>query len=213
MIQIHKQKEPNSLTEHRAKEKADYDNYPKKGEVRKSLRDEQRGICCYCLGPIESEINSIKIEHFQCQAFFPDMQLDYRNMLGACMGNEGQPREKQHCDSFKANDTLVFNPANSTFAIQNIIEYGSDGTIRSTNATFNEQLSDVLNLNVVHLKSNRKAALDGFITLVVKKHKSNFGKDILERWLNNWNGATHRGVLRPYNQVVVYWLQRKINQA
>ncbi len=214
MIQIHKQKkEPTSLTEHRAKEKANYDNYPKKDEVRDSLYNEQRGLCCYCLGPILPEINNMKIEHFQCQANFPALQLDYRNMLGACMGNEGRPREEQHCDSFKANNPLTFNPTNLYLPIQNLIQYGTNGTISSTNADLNQEINEVLNLNLITLKNTRRAILEGFIKVATKKREGKLKKDVLHRWLGDWSGATHRGMLRPYNQVVVYWLQKKIDKA
>ena len=76
MKQIKKRNEPNSLTEHRKKKNADYDNYPDKDELRESLYNEQRGICCYCMGVISPAVGKMKIEHYQCQANYPKKQLE-----------------------------------------------------------------------------------------------------------------------------------------
>ena len=78
-----------------------YDNYPEKDTLRKALVSEQRGLCCYCMGRIRSD--SMKVEHWRCQSRFCGEQLDYRNLLGACQGGEGQPRSRQHCDTRKGD--------------------------------------------------------------------------------------------------------------
>lgn len=213
MIQIHKQKEPASLIRHRAKDKADYANYPEKDELRESLCDEQRGICCYCLGQIQAKVSYMKIDHFQCQEEYPELQLDYNNMLAACMGNEGQPYKMQHCDTHKRSLLLTFNPANPKLTIQSLIHYGSDGTISSTNEDLDLEINKVLNLNVSILKGNRKAALEGFVIQATKKHGGKFKKDMLQRWVNEYRGISHQNYLKPYCQVIVYWLQKRINRA
>jgi hypothetical protein len=41
----------------------------------------------------------------------PYRQLEYKNLLGACQGGEGQKPNKQHCDTKKGNIDLTFNPA------------------------------------------------------------------------------------------------------
>ncbi len=50
MVYIKKQKEPNSLTEQKAKN-ALFANLPSKvkDEVKKSLVKEQNGLCAYCM--------------------------------------------------------------------------------------------------------------------------------------------------------------------
>lgn len=212
MRQIHKQKEPNSLTTHRLQKFADYDNYTDKDDVRKGLYNEQRGICCYCMGYIQPTDSTMKIEHFQCQTGFPALQLDYNNMLGACLGNTGQPEHLQHCDTRKGNKPLKFNPADLSFATQSI-KFSSDGTISSTDDDFNTQLKDVLNLNGVNLKNNRKAALSAFISQAERKHKGRFQKDTLQRWIEDYSGAGHQNRLQPYCQIIVYWLQKRLNKA
>ena len=98
-----------SLITHRQAPHSDYDNYPDKDSLRAMLVNEQRGLCCYCMGRIRSD--SMKVEHWKCQSRFPGDQLDYRNLLGACQGGEGQPRSRQHCDTRKGDSDLRWNPA------------------------------------------------------------------------------------------------------
>jgi uncharacterized protein (TIGR02646 family) len=82
--------EPNSLTQHRTQAHSDYDNYTQKGELRTALVGEQKGLCCYCSGRIRADPTAMKIEHWQCQANYPQHQLAYGNLLGACLGGQGQ---------------------------------------------------------------------------------------------------------------------------
>jgi uncharacterized protein (TIGR02646 family) len=103
---IPKDREPFSLTEWRAASATDYDGYPDKGTLRACLAREQRGICCYCLSRIRVESNAMKIEHWHSQDKHPAEQLDYSNLLGACMGNEGKRVKDQHCDTRKETATF-----------------------------------------------------------------------------------------------------------
>ena len=154
----------------------------------------------------------MKIEHFKCQDVYPLLDLEYNNMLGACMGNEGQPERLQHCDTFKGNKELHFAPQNRGHAIQDLISYDNDGTIRSANAGLNDELKTVLNLNVLHMKARRKAVLDGFKDSL-HRYNGTPKRQIIERWIADWNGDSQPGALRPYCQVVVYWLQKKLNSS
>ena len=110
MRDISKGDEPLSLTEHRCQPHADYDNYSDKDALRASLVSEQRGLCCYCLARIRPSVDHMKIEHWHSQSECSAEQLDYSNLLGACLGNVGKPRSKQHCDTFKGHAPLSRNP-------------------------------------------------------------------------------------------------------
>ena len=162
MKQIKKGKEPTSLTEHKQKEFATYDNYGDKDALRLALVKEQRGICCYCMGSIAPNRKAMKIEHFKDQKGHDELQLAYTNMLGACLGNMGSPRKMQHCDTYKGKATFSTNPTNQAVNIEQLIRYSPDGRIYSDDKHFDEELNKVLNLNVAFLKNNRKAALDLF---------------------------------------------------
>ena len=108
MKKIIKQSEPRSLVKHRSQANANYDNYPDKDVLRKSLLKEQGYICCYCMSRIKSD--EMKIEHWQPQTKYTSRQLDYRNLLGACMGNQGARPQNQHCDTRKGDSEITINP-------------------------------------------------------------------------------------------------------
>ena len=206
MRAIQKGLEPRSLSQHRASSHADFDNYEGKDALRKALAGEQRGLCCYCLSRIAPNPRGMKIEHWRSQSKFPEEQLDYANLLGACSGNEGQPGSRQHSDARKGNRPLLRNPANRNHAVEEFIQYELDGRITSQDPDFDAELREVLNLNLAFLRNNRKATLDAFT-------KSLGGRQELEKHLRKWNGDSHAGNLAPFCQVVVYWLRRRLSRA
>lgn len=129
MKRVIKGKAPQSLIEHRLQPFADYDNYSEKDELRVLLLNEQGHICCYCMQRISS--TKMKIEHWRSQDEYPDLQLDYNNLLGACEGGQGFPRHLQHCDTRKGNIYLSINPLDSNRNCEDLIKYRGNGIIYS----------------------------------------------------------------------------------
>lgn len=206
MRAITKNPEPASLTKHRKMAHADYENYVAKGDLRQALVIEQRGLCCYCMGRIRAQPAQMKIEHWRSQAYYPNEQLNYRNLLGACLGEEGQPVHLQHCDTRKGNSPLKWNPANPVHHIEDRIRYEIDGSVCSDESDFDAQLNNVLNLNLPLLKNHRKAILEAISTWwrlrrPVARHR------ILQK-RNEWVPST--GELRPYSHVAVQWMNQKL---
>lgn len=199
--------EPASLTQHRLTPHSDYANYTDKDGLRIALVTEQRGLCCYCMGHIRSEPDKMKVEHWHNQAKYQNEQLAYWNLLGACLGGEGYPSKFQHCDTRKEDLDLLWNPANPDHDVQTRITYGSDGTIKSNNCEFDQQLNDVLNLNLPLLKNNRKRVLDA-ILMWWREERKPVIKDRLEREVAK--RSPKYGILTPYSQVVIWWLEKKI---
>lgn len=152
----------------------------------------------------------MKIEHWHCQEVYPSEQLDYGNLLGACLGGQGHPREQQHCDTHKGSLSLSRNPANLAHDIEGVIQYRGDGEIRSSDPVFDRELDDVLNLNHPRLKSNRKAALDAFRESMKKLGPWN--EVVLSRKMEEWS-ALAGGELKPYCQIVVYYLRKRLARA
>lgn len=209
MRAITKGSEPPSLTQHKLTPNSDYDNYQNKGELRTGLVDEQRGLCCYCMSRIQIDVTAMKIEHWQCQSNYFSQQLNYKNLLGACQGGEGQPFHLQHCDTRKGNDDLLFNPAELLHRIETKIQYGMDGSISSDDETFNSQLNEVLNLNLPIFKNNRKAVLDEVIEWFKNEKnrlKGKVPKDSFQKKVDYY--ASMHGNLQPYSQVAVWWLRK-----
>lgn len=208
MRRIVKGPEPASLTQHRQTAHANYDNYLDKSILRQHLASEQRGICCYCMGRIRPDAQAMRIEHWHSQDHYPDEQLDYANLLGACLGNKGQRRTSQHCDTRKGEQDLSRNPANPTHNVESLIRFQGDGTVSSDNPVFNSELNEVLNLNEGRLRNNRKAVLDAFHTTLRKW--GSLQRHTLENLLADWNGNSGNGDLREYCQIVVYWLRKRL---
>lgn len=220
MRTITKGKEPASLTQHRLTQPSDsykpsYDNYPHKEALREVLVREQGGLCCYCMGRIYNDPTKMKIEHWQCQSRYPTKQLNYRNLLAACPGGEGQRSSHQHCDTKKGDDDLKWNPADPAHRIETRLQYGADGSIRSNDPdpTFDTQLCQVLNLNLAKLKNNRKGVLD----VILKwwqdekaKIKGPVPRSRFEQKRDQWAGGA--GALKPYCQVVIWWLDQRLKR-
>ena len=211
MRTIIKGREPVSLTSHRQTPHSDYENYPAKDDLRRTLVTEQRGLCCYCMGRIHPETALMKIEHWRSQARYPGDQLAYQNLLGACDGGEGQPFHLQHCDTRKGDRDLKWNPADLAHHIETRIRYELDGSIYSDEADLDGQLNDVLNLNLHVLKSNRKGSLNGVLDWW-KHEKARLGgpvsRDRLVRKRAEYIAGD--GELEPYCQVVVWWLEQRL---
>jgi uncharacterized protein (TIGR02646 family) len=207
---ILKGREPASLTEHRLKPGADYESYEGKEELRAALVTEQRGLCCYCMGKIPGKDGRMGIEHWHSHAKYPEEQLDYRNLLGVCKGSEGLASQRQHCDVRKADRELSRNPANRDHRVEDLIQYSGDGTVSSSDVTFNWELNEILNLNVPFLRANRKAVLEFF---KCQAKRGTWSRSQVEKWLRDWNGDCGAGELRPFCQVVVYWLRKRLDRG
>lgn len=206
MRTIVKGAEPASLAQHRLTPHSDYDNYTDKDGLRAALVTEQQGLCCYCMGRIRNESDRVKIEHWHCQANYPDEQLIYRNLLGACLGGEGQRHGLQHCDTRKGNRDLLWNPADPDHHVQDRISYGTDGAIKSNDAEFDRELNDVLNLNLPRLKNSRKMVLDAILEWWRQERPVPIQR--LRRAIDD--RSPRFGDLPPYNQVTIWWLENKL---
>ena len=207
MRTIVKGAEPKSLEQHRSTPHSDYGNYTDKNKLRAALIAEQQGLCCYCMGRIPNKSGKMKVEHWHCQAHYSNEQLIYRNLLGACLGGEGQPRKHQHCDTRKGNLDLLWNPADPTHHVQKRISYGRDGAIRSDHAVFNRQLNEVLNLNLLRLKNSRKGVVNAILDWLQREQKP-----ATRRQLEQAIGVlpAPNGELAPYVQVAIWWLEKRL---
>lgn len=202
-----KGREPASLIQHRQQPHADYDNYTDKDILRQALVAEQRGLCCYCQSRIKATPDGMKIEHWQCQADHSARQLDFGNLLGACIGGKGRPEREQHCDTRKGNSSLCFSVCDPAHPIERKIRFLGDGTISSDDAAINAEINAVLNLNLPRLVSNRRGLLMAFQERLKKGPRLDPVRE-----LSKWDG-TQPGDLPEFAQVVVYLLQKKLARA
>lgn len=150
----------------------------------------------------------MKIEHWHCQTRYPAEQLDYGNLLGACLGGQGKPPKFQHCDTRKGDQEFSRNAANRAQNIEALIAFLDDGAIESSDATLNDELNSVLNLNLLMLKRNRKAALDQFTRPLAGR--GTLTKTQLQRELQKWSTIAEGSQLAEYCQVVVYSIKKRL---
>lgn len=203
MRTILKQNEPRSLSEHKSKSNAAFDNIPTatKDALKECLLLEQGAICCYCMSRITK--GTMRVEHWKCQRRNPGLELDYSNLLAACLGNPGQAAT---CDVRKKDKDLKYNPA--SFDVESILAYGKDGTIRSKDTEFDRQLNEVLNLNWSVFKNNRKGTLDACIERV-----QHWSKGELERLVEQFSRFDASHQRRPYSGVVLFFLRKRLERA
>ena len=190
---------------------SDYDNYASKDDLRHTLVTERRGLCCYCMGRLHNGPTTMKIEHWRCQSRYPDEHLNYRNLLGACLGGNGQPPHLQHCDARKGDSDLQWNPADAAHHIETRVRYELDGSIRADDAVFDDQLHQVLNLNLPLLKNNRKGLLDAVLDWW-RREKARIGGPVpRERLVRERDKyIAGNGQIAPYCSVAVWWLGQKL---
>lgn len=213
MRNIAKSAEPASLKAHRETPHSDYGNLSTtaKDELRNALVDEQRGLCCYCMSRINPCRQSMKIEHWQSQRHHQSEQLNYQNLIGACLGGEGQRESRQHCDTKKGDKALKWNPADPAHSVERHVSFDSDGSIRADDVEFHRQLDDVLGLNVPRLRNNRQSvitAISDWWRDRVLTHDQAAGNILVQTERSRYiNGD---GNLPEYCQVVVHWLDKRL---
>ncbi len=208
MKRIFKGKEPQSLFMHRLKSFANYDNYSEKNELRASLLTEQGYICCYCMQRISD--SKMKIEHWKSQDKYPNLQLDYNNLLGACQGRQGSPNHLQHCDTKKGNTEITINPL-AHYNCEDLIKYSGDGRIYSDDVSINYELDKVLNLNMQILKNNRRDTLQLVIQKLTKEcPKGNWTVAMLAKEINHWSNKQEDAKYKESCQIVIFYLKKKI---
>jgi len=208
MKRIRKDKpEPKSLSEHKSKPHADYDNYANKDDLRMALLDEQGHICCYCMQRIK--LDRMKIEHYQCQDRYPEKQLNYSNLFGACLGNEGQRPKNQHCDTKKGKADLKVNPTDLNRNCEDLIKYRSNGEIYSEDSEINRDLNETLNLNMETLKKNRRTVIDTVIAQLESKFpRQTWSRSVLEEKIKQYSSLNAEGQYSEYCAAVVQYLKQ-----
>ena len=205
MIQISKGVEPVEWTAR--KSTPGFTEYAPIPELRAALLLEQGYICAYCMRRIPNKDVKVdatsKIEHIKSQEDRPDLQLNYANMAICCPGNLN---DAPHCDKLKAGSSVSFNL--HTSALQQSISYSSlDGTIRSSNQTWNNEITDLLNLNHGLLKANRKETLSGVIDYL---QSSNWTTQAINSKLNHWRQFNAEGKYYQFCGIVIWYLEKKL---
>lgn len=211
MIRITKGPEPRQLIELRASENRTpqprLDQVASSGlkqVLREATSRDQGGICCYCQTRIKPQVAGMKIEHFEPQSSprGADMRLDWQNLHGACLGNEGRSPSSQSCDTHKGSRTCSLDPLHVR---DSDFSYTARGRIRHPDQA---AVDDILNLNARHLQRGRRQALDA---LSNRLRRSGYSRAALRRELDACTDAT-AGMLPPFAGLLAHYLRRKLRQ-
>lgn len=214
MIKITKGKEPIEWTEVRNTPGVTYEDAPK-DELRKSLLNEQGGLCAYCMRRVSfipGTTTTTRIEHIKPRTLSieegrGEETLSYHNMILCCDGDiDGN--KNFHCDKSKGDQTIGFNPFDQ--AMIDTISYSSkDGTIKSSNPDYDKEFNEILNLNHPRLEANRLAVIKGLVIEIGRKKWKK--KDLVDR-LHYYSNNTANGQLHAYCGVVIWYLNKKLRQ-
>ncbi|KAA6332713.1 hypothetical protein EZS27_018808 [termite gut metagenome] len=205
MKKIDKGVEPQEWEEHRNTPGAIYQSI---SPLREALLREQGYTCAYCMRRIPcKDANSnedIRIDHIKCREKYPDLQLDYKNMVICC---PGAINNDFHCDKKKGASDISFTPFDSFF-IDTLSYLSGSGQIKSTNPSWDKELNNVLNLNNSLLKQNRKQTLEGIIVSLGKREED-WRKRNIEELLGKWKEKNKNGQFEPYCGIIVWFLGKK----
>ncbi|MEM8717773.1 MAG: retron system putative HNH endonuclease [Cyanobacteria bacterium P01_G01_bin.39] len=180
---------------------------PEKTLVHKSLLQEQGFICCYCGRRII--LADSHIEHFRPRNKYPDLQLDYGNLIASCeIDTDEPPPIPVHCGHRKGawhEENLTVSPLESNCA--NFFRYTEDGQIIANKEIDKKEAAkttiEKLDLNIHKLRKMRKAAIEGILdgldltdSQTVQKLIQGFSKPDLD------------GGYEEFCQVIIYILKQ-----
>lgn len=173
MRYIQKTSEPESFTEWKRQENEDWQpnwgNFgkPEKRDVHDTLLQEQGYSCCYCESRISTQISHI--EHFKPRSKYPELSLEYANLLASCQGEaEDPPPKPSYCGQLKGawyDSQLLVSPL--VPACADYFRYSDDGQILPTRdlskATAAITTIEKLGLDINKLRRLRKSAIEGVL--------------------------------------------------
>lgn len=223
MRRITKRQEPESLTKYRhwilhqypdVLPKKAWEEYPGKAEARRQLCEEQKYLCCFCMGPIRSDEHEMRIAHFLPQAPRPadpapyrGHVLDWLNLFGACRGHQGDSYIEAHCDIRQKNLRLHSRLHPCDYQ-RGTLKYDAKGTVTSGDDDILRDANEKLGLNIEFLKQERRNALEIFRTTNLPS-KMEWNAKLLRKAIDICDGQSS-GSAMPYGEVVRQYLERRL---
>jgi uncharacterized protein (TIGR02646 family) len=185
-----------------------------RSELHISLMREQGYICCYC----EKGINSVTsdVEHLKPRGRFPELELEYRNLLASCLGGRDEerdeaPREHQHCNPAKGDwfsESRMVSPLR--LDCEEYFDFARDGQILPSQDPSKEvaaaETIKRLNLNSERLVRLRSNVLDGVfqqLTLDGIFEELRLEADDLQALMARSAAGNHEGVFQPFRTAIV----------
>ncbi|MBR8828894.1 MAG: TIGR02646 family protein [Gomphosphaeria aponina SAG 52.96 = DSM 107014] len=178
MKYIKKEQPPQTFTHWKAQENEDWkphwDNFrgKEKFAVHNTLLKEQGYICCYCGRRISSKTSHI--EHLKPRTNYPNLALEYGNLLASCQGeSEEPPPIPVHCGHKKKDwydKQLMVSPLDNNCA--DFFRFTEAGEILPKNDPDKQAAITTierLGLNIDKLKKMRKKAIEAILDVIEKE--------------------------------------------
>jgi uncharacterized protein (TIGR02646 family) len=173
-----------------------------RGDLRKTLSQEQGYICCYCCRILDSDDSHI--EHLRPQKPYDHLTLEYNNLLVSCQGKllNNEPR---HCGMAKDawfDEDLMVSPISKD--CEEFFEYSLAGEILPTKDANRgkaaQETIDRLQLNIRNLRDLREAAIIPYF------EKDLTIEDVL-RLIESFTVTDAQGFYEPFAPALIHLLK------
>ncbi|MBE9198812.1 MULTISPECIES: retron system putative HNH endonuclease [unclassified Nodularia (in: cyanobacteria)] len=213
MKYIKKNQEPEQFSSWKALENDDWkpswdDNFqaPEKPVVHDALLKEQGYICCYC-GMAVTRATS-HIEHLQPRSTYPDLSLEYTNLIASCQGESTEPPPVPvHCGHQKKywyDEHLMVSPLKINCA--DFFHYPASGEILPTNdpekTAAAKTTIEKLALNINKLQNMRKLAIDAALLGIEDLTDAE-----IQQLVKGYDQIDSHGQYTPFCAAIIYFLK------
>ena len=157
--------------------------------LKEQLRQEQKGLCCYCCQILEDKAT---VEHLKSRDKYPKLTYDYGNLLLSC-------QQSKQCDNAKGNKELDLTPLMIECDAEITLIFNGKLNPKSRRA---EQAINLLNLNNADLCQRRKRLISDLFGIDNELNQGNLesmfkGMDIKEAELYRY--VLNKLVLNGYS--------------
>lgn len=177
-----------------------YDSFqnPQKAELHNCLLREQGYICCYC--GIRIDRKNSHIEHLKPQGKYPNLDVEYTNLLASCQG-ESKKYNSAHCGHKRKNKELMVSPLEANCA--DFFRYSGLGEILPATDPDKQAAAkdtiDKLGLDIDKLTAERKQAIDGFLQAIEE-----LSEEEIQQFVQGYQKLDSKGKYAPFCAVIAY---------
>lgn len=172
------------------------------------LLKEQHYLCAYCEQEIDLETS--RIEHIKPQSRYPDLQMDYFNMVICCCGDAREEAAQNnsnpflHCDNAKRDTELSFSPTGQHIFQTLSYKYSSgDYYLYSHVPSFQKDMNEVLNLNCPYLLEHRRRAITAINRVLAKAGVAKVGQ-----YRARCTKPDKNGKLLAFSSLILWYLNK-----
>ncbi len=227
MRYINKGEEPESFTTWKALANEDwaptYDDLrgQEKTDLYNALLREQGFICCYCGMRITRELSDIgadtsytdrdscHIEHLKPQSIYPELALEYKNLLASCQAERDKvPPPPVRCGYKKEDwydENLIVSPLDANCA--DYFRYSASGAILPTDAPDKQAAAETtiekLGLDIDKLRAMRSAGIDGALLAI-----QGLTDEEIQVFAQSFEQLNDKGKYQPFCFAIAYILNQ-----